>query len=102
MSGPLRGPVSLLACTAGIALANNYAIQPALGDVARDTGTSAAAIGLVTTAALVGCIAGFAFLLPLADRAAPRRSSRASSRCSRAACSWPRPLGGCGCCSPRT
>ncbi|MEU6664366.1 MFS transporter [Streptomyces sp. NPDC046821] len=68
-----RGDVGLLACTAGIALANNYAVQPALGDVARGTGTSMAAIGLVTTAALVGCIAGFAFLLPLADRAAPRR-----------------------------
>ncbi|RVU18977.1 MFS transporter [Streptomyces antnestii] len=68
-----RGGVGLLACTAGVALANNYAVQPALGDVARDTGTSTAAIGLVTTAALVGCIAGFAFLLPLADRAAPRR-----------------------------
>ncbi|GAA2341060.1 MFS transporter [Streptomyces kunmingensis] len=68
-----RGGVGLLACTAGIALANNYAVQPALGDVARSTGTSAAAIGLVTTAALTGCIAGFAFLLPLADRAAPRR-----------------------------
>ncbi|MZD08355.1 MFS transporter, partial [Streptomyces sp. SID5785] len=68
-----RGGVALLAGTAGVALANNYAIQPALGDVARDTGTSAAAVGLVTTAALAGCIAGFAFLLPLADRAAPRR-----------------------------
>ncbi|NEB76457.1 MFS transporter, partial [Streptomyces sp. SID14478] len=68
-----RGSVGLLACTAGIALANNYAVQPALGDVARDTGTSAAAVGLVTTAALTGCIAGFAFLLPLADRTAPRR-----------------------------
>ncbi|WP_425841958.1 MFS transporter [Streptomyces fractus] len=68
-----RGAVAVLSCTAGVALANNYAIQPALGDVARDTGTSAAAIGLVTTAALAGCIAGFAFLLPLADRAAPRR-----------------------------
>ncbi|MET9494217.1 MFS transporter [Streptomyces sp. NPDC006552] len=68
-----RGAVGILACTAGTALANNYAVQPALGDVARSTGTSAAAIGLVTTAALTGCIAGFAFLLPLADRAAPRR-----------------------------
>ncbi|MET8473032.1 MFS transporter [Streptomyces sp. NPDC006422] len=68
-----RGGVAVLSCTAGVALANNYAIQPALGDVARDTGASAAAIGLVTTAALAGCIAGFAFLLPLADRAAPRR-----------------------------
>ncbi|WP_338693859.1 hypothetical protein V2W30_04635 [Streptomyces sp. Q6] len=68
-----RGGVALLACTAGIALANNYAIQPALGDVAHDTGTRTAAIGLVTTAALTGCIAGFALLLPLADRAAPRR-----------------------------
>ncbi|MEV1022042.1 MFS transporter [Streptomyces sp. NPDC050264] len=73
-AGPLRrGGVGLLACTAGIALANNYAVQPALGDVAHDTGTSAAAVGLVTTAALAGCIAGFAFLLPLADRVAPRR-----------------------------
>ncbi|MGY0022227.1 MFS transporter [Streptomyces sp. YJ-C3] len=68
-----RGGVALLACTAGIALANNYAVQPALGDVARDTGTSVAAVGLVTTAALAGCIAGFALLLPLADRTAPRR-----------------------------
>ncbi|MFZ3572136.1 MFS transporter [Streptomyces sp. BH097] len=68
-----RGGVAVLSCTAGVALSNNYAIQPALGDVARDTGASATAIGLVTTAALAGCIAGFAFLLPLADRAAPRR-----------------------------
>ncbi|MEU6847228.1 MFS transporter [Streptomyces sp. NPDC046716] len=68
-----RGGVALLGCTAGIAIANNYAVQPALGDIAHDTGASAAAIGLVTTAALTGCIAGFAFLLPLVDRAAPRR-----------------------------
>ncbi|MEU6388317.1 MFS transporter [Streptomyces sp. NPDC046939] len=68
-----RGGVGLLGLVAGVALANNYAVQPALGDVARSTGTSTAAIGLVTTAALAGCIAGFAFLLPLADRAAPRR-----------------------------
>ncbi|WP_306317385.1 MULTISPECIES: MFS transporter [unclassified Streptomyces] len=68
-----RGGVAVLAATAGVALANNYAIQPALGDVARDTGTSASAVGLLTTAALAGCIGGFAFLLPLADRAAPRR-----------------------------
>lgn len=68
-----RGAVGLLGAVAGVALANNYAVQPALGDVARDIGSSTAAIGLVTTAALAGCIAGFAFLLPLADRAAPRR-----------------------------
>ncbi|WP_018534080.1 MULTISPECIES: MFS transporter [unclassified Streptomyces] len=68
-----RGGVALLGCVAGVAIANNYAVQPALGDIARDTGTSAAAIGLVTTAALAGCIAGFAFLMPLVDRAAPRR-----------------------------
>ncbi|MFI7342800.1 MFS transporter [Streptomyces sp. NPDC050085] len=72
-TGLRRGSVGLLAATAGIALANNYAVQPALGDVARSTGTSAAAIGLVTTAALTGCMAGFALLLPLVDRAAPRR-----------------------------
>ncbi|MFD7136508.1 MFS transporter [Streptomyces sp. NPDC059894] len=75
MSGqalPRHGTV-LLAGTAATAIANNYALQPALTDVAADLGLSATVTGLVPTAALVGCTAGFALLLPLTDRVAPHR-----------------------------
>jgi predicted MFS family arabinose efflux permease len=68
-----RGGTLLLAATAGTAIANNYAVQPALGVVAADLRVSTAVIGLVPTAALVGCTIGFALLLPLTDRVAPGR-----------------------------
>lgn len=68
-----RGGTFLLACTAGMAIANNYAIQPALTDVAADLGVPLSVIGLVPTAALVGCMSGFALLLPLTDHLAPHR-----------------------------
>jgi predicted MFS family arabinose efflux permease len=68
-----RGGTFLLACTAGTAIANNYAIQPALSAVAADLGVPLSVIGLVPTAALAGCMTGFALLLPLADRLAPNR-----------------------------
>ncbi|WP_432196860.1 MFS transporter [Streptomyces sp. bgisy027] len=68
-----RGGTVLLACIAGTAIANNYAIQPALTAVAADLDVPASVIGLVPTAALVGCMFGFAFLLPLTDRFAPGR-----------------------------
>ncbi|GGN64067.1 MFS transporter [Actinoplanes lobatus] len=63
----------LLATIAGTAIANNYAIQPALATVAADLGAGLTLIGLVPTAALAGCMAGFALLLPLTDRIAPDR-----------------------------
>ncbi|MFI6039496.1 MFS transporter [Streptomyces sp. NPDC051315] len=69
---PRHGTV-LLAATAATAIANNYALQPALTEVAGDLGLSAAVTGLVPTAALAGCTAGFALLLPLTDRVAPHR-----------------------------
>ncbi|MFG2881128.1 MFS transporter [Streptomyces sp. NPDC048297] len=68
-----RGGTFLLACTAGTAIANNYAIQPALTAVAAELGVPLSVIGLVPSAALTGCMTGFALLLPLADRVAPNR-----------------------------
>ncbi|MFF3935161.1 MFS transporter [Streptomyces phaeofaciens] len=68
-----RGRTFLLAAVAGTAIANNYAIQPALTDVAGQLGVSPSVIGLVPSAALIGCTAGFALLLPLVDRVAPHR-----------------------------
>ncbi|MER6379594.1 MFS transporter [Streptomyces sp. NPDC001233] len=58
---------------AGTAIANNYAIQPELTAVAADLNVPLSVIGLVPSAALVGCMAGFALLLPLTDRLAPNR-----------------------------
>ncbi|MFI8276844.1 MFS transporter [Streptomyces sp. NPDC085929] len=74
MTRPLpRGATLLLAAMAGTAIANNYAVQPALAAVAADLDVPLSVIGLVPTAALTGCVAGFAFLLPLTDRLAPNR-----------------------------
>ncbi|MER6080023.1 MFS transporter [Streptomyces sp. NPDC001833] len=74
MSRPLpRGGTFLLAATAGTAIANNYAVQPALTAVATDLDVPLSVIGLVPTAALAGCMTGFALLLPLTDHLAPNR-----------------------------
>ncbi|WP_225100069.1 MFS transporter [Streptomyces sp. CoH27] len=74
MTRPLpRGGTLLLASIAGTAIANNYTIQPELTAVAADLGMPLAVIGLVPTAALTGCMAGFALLLPLTDHLAPNR-----------------------------
>ncbi|MEU5095585.1 MFS transporter [Streptomyces sp. NPDC020996] len=74
MTRPLpRGGTLLLAGLAGAAIADNYALQPALAEVAADLGVPLSVIGLVPTAALAGCVAGFALLLPLADHLAPAR-----------------------------
>lgn len=68
-----RGGTLLLASVAGMAIANNYAVQPALSAVAADLGVPRSVIGLVPTAALAGCMTGFALLLPLGDHLAPNR-----------------------------
>ncbi|MFG1671654.1 MFS transporter [Streptomyces sp. Y7] len=74
MTRPLpRGGTFFLASIAGTAIANNYAVQPALTAVAADLDVPAPVIGLVPTAALVGCMIGFAVLLPLTDHLAPAR-----------------------------
>ncbi|MFI9542653.1 MFS transporter [Streptomyces sp. NPDC052016] len=69
----LRGGTFLLASIAGTAIANNYAIQPALTAVAFELGVPLSVVGLLPTAALVGCVIGFALLLPLTDHVAPNR-----------------------------
>ncbi|MFF5492191.1 MFS transporter [Streptomyces aquilus] len=68
-----RGRTALLAATAGTAIANNYAVQPALTDIAAEFDVPLQVIGLVPTAALLGCMTGFVLLLPLADRLPPNR-----------------------------
>ncbi|MFF1442425.1 MFS transporter [Streptomyces sp. NPDC058295] len=68
-----RGGTLLLAVISGTAIANNYAIQPALHTVAADLDVPLSVIGLVPTAALAGCMTGFALLLPLTDHLAPHR-----------------------------
>ncbi|MEV3930026.1 MFS transporter [Streptomyces sp. NPDC053728] len=74
MTSPLpRGGTLLLAAVAGTAIANNYALQPALTTVAADLGAPLSLIGLAPAAALTGCVLGFAFLLPLTDHLAPDR-----------------------------
>ncbi|MGW7418778.1 MFS transporter [Streptomyces sp. NPDC054813] len=74
MNPPLsRGGTFLLAGIAGTAIANNYAVQPALTAVAADLDVPLSTIGLVPTAALTGCMTGFALLLPLTDHLAPNR-----------------------------
>ncbi|MFG2957796.1 MFS transporter [Streptomyces sp. NPDC048291] len=70
---PPRGGTLLLAAIAGTAIANNYAVQPALTAVAADLDVPLPVIGLVPTAALAGCMTGFALLLPLTDHLAPNR-----------------------------
>ncbi|MEV6057217.1 MFS transporter [Streptomyces sp. NPDC052107] len=74
MTRPLtRGGTFLLAFIAGTAIANDYAVQPALAAVAAELGVPLSVIALVPTAALTGCMTGFALLLPLADHLAPNR-----------------------------
>ncbi|MET8807490.1 MFS transporter [Streptomyces sp. NPDC004546] len=74
MTRPLpRGGTLLLASIAGTAIANNYAVQPTLTAVAAELGVPLSVIGLVPTAALTGCMTGFALLLPLTDHLAPNR-----------------------------
>ncbi|MGW5638405.1 MFS transporter [Streptomyces sp. NPDC003832] len=74
---PRRGTTALLAVMAGTAIADNYALQPALTVVAADLDVPVSAISLVPSAALAGSMTGFALLLPLADRIAPHRLAAA-------------------------
>ena len=64
--------VAVLAVAAGGAIANDYAIQPALAQVARDFGAPVPLVAVVASAAMAGYLAGLALLVPLADRLSPR------------------------------
>lgn len=64
--------VWVLAVAAGGAIANDYAIQPALAQTAHDFGAPLALISVVASAAMLGYLVGLALLVPLADRVSPR------------------------------
>lgn len=66
------GVVGLLAITAGGAIANNYAIQPSLGAIAKDLGSTPSAISLTVSGIMLGYLVGLALLVPLADHVNPR------------------------------
>lgn len=64
--------VTVLAVAAGGAIANDYAVQPALAQIARDFGAPLGLIATVASAAMLGYLVGLALLVPLADRFSPR------------------------------
>lgn len=73
---PLSGrPATTLfvAAAAGIAIANNYALQPALPAVAQTLHAPLAATGLIAGCLQFGYMAGILLLAPLGDRIAPAR-----------------------------
>lgn len=67
------GAAGLLAIVAGGAIANNYAIQPSLAEVAGDLGMQQGAISLAVSGLMLGYLAGLALLVPLVDHVNPRR-----------------------------
>lgn len=62
-----RGLVLLMACAAGLVVANLYYAQPLLDLLASVFHVGAATIGLVVTMTQVGYALGLAFLVPLVD-----------------------------------
>jgi MFS family permease len=62
-----------IAVAAGIAIANNYALQPALPAVAQTLHAPLAAMGLIAGCLQFGYMAGILLLAPLGDRIAPAR-----------------------------
>ncbi|RQT35810.1 MFS transporter [Burkholderia contaminans] len=64
--------VAVLAIAAGGAIANDYAIQPALSDVARDFSVPVTLITTVASSTMIGYLLGLVLLVPLVDRVSPR------------------------------
>lgn len=60
--------VMLLACAAGLSVANVYYAQPLLDELARDFAISQATVGGVITATQIGCALALLLLVPLGDR----------------------------------
>jgi len=63
--------VAVLATASGGAIANNYALQPALVTIAHDLHATSESVSLVLTGAMVGYLLGLVFLVPLVDRVSP-------------------------------
>ncbi len=66
---PLPGPslVPLLALGSGIAVADNYYLQPLLALIGRDLGVGVGAMGVVSSLALLGYALGLLLVVPLGD-----------------------------------
>jgi len=62
----------MLSVAAGSAIANNYAMQPALSVIAADFGVGLAPMTAVISGAIIGYLIGLVLLVPLADRLSPR------------------------------
>lgn len=64
--------VATLALAAGVAIANGYALQPSLSDIARDFGVSVSRTTPLASMTMLGYLVGLALLVPLVDRFSPR------------------------------
>ncbi|MGI4720512.1 MAG: MFS transporter [Janthinobacterium lividum] len=71
--GVSRGVTWLLACAAGMSVANVYYAQPLLDAVALDFSISHAAVGGVVAATQAGCALALVLLVPLGDMTERRR-----------------------------
>jgi len=67
-----RTAVVVLAVAAGAAIANDYALQPAVGAIAVSMDATTARIAQAVAAAFAGYLAGLVLLVPLADRVSAR------------------------------
>ncbi|MFK8844152.1 MFS transporter [Streptomyces sp. Ac-502] len=72
-AGPGRGVVLLLTVGTGLSVANNYYVQPLLGDIGRDLGLPEGQAGLLVTVAQSAYAAALLLVLPLGDLLERRR-----------------------------
>ncbi|WP_197496819.1 MFS transporter [Paraburkholderia caribensis] len=72
----VRGAIPMMAAACGVTVANVYLCQPLLSAVATSFHASASTAGLVATGAQVGYATGILLVVPMADRADPRRLIR--------------------------
>ncbi|MDE1180634.1 MFS transporter [Paraburkholderia sp.] len=70
---PKNWLIAFLATAAGVAISNNYTLQPALPAVAQTFGASLTAVGLVAGSMQVGYMLGILLLVPLGDKLSPTR-----------------------------
>jgi len=71
--GRLTGrALTVLSVAAGSAIANNYAMQPALSVIAADFGAGMALMTAVISGAILGYLIGLVLLVPLVDRLSAR------------------------------
>ena len=65
--------IAFIAIAAGVAISNNYALQPALPNVAQTFHVPLSAMGFVAGSMQVGYMLGILLLVPLGDKVSPAR-----------------------------